>query len=617
MTARLVIAALLLLLVVMAGAPSRAQASHTTDANLSGLTISPGTLSPDFAATTTAYSASVASSVVSVTVTPHGQRRRGNHHRQRYSGHQRQRQRRYQPERRQQHHHHRRQPPRTATPRKTYTITVTVTDLKLEITPGQIPSLSKYPKLDSILNDLLEDHEERQFSAPRRRQAGAAAPTGFGGSDHLLRGERQQPGQIPESQRRGRQEHRRGLHRGLRAGGAAGAAVPAAGVIQVQAIIPALRGQQTPAYDQCENSLGDLTDSMILIIEGAREATCASENRAGRYARYYSFTVSRGSSLTVDLVSPDLGGFPEVDTYLYLLSGSSKTGDIITENDDREPTINNSRISFPVVPGAYTLEATTWQPNQTGDFTITIDVAPYTPIVGQGAGVHGSPAWNALGITGEGIKVGILDEFRSFPLLMGTELPSAARVTARCYTDMGVFTADISDCDVDSVHGTAVAEAVTDIAPGVELYISDPPSKGDLKNATEWMVAQGVDVINYSSTWTWDGPGDGTSPFTDSPLKTVDAAVTGGVIWVNSAGNAGQQVWLGDYEDSDSDGLIEFAPGDEVNNVTLTENRQFIAQMRWDDNWGTPSRDLALLLFYDSNGGWFLGYHRARRWQRC
>ena len=37
----------------------------------------------------------------------------------------------------------------------------------------------------------------------------------------------------------------------------------------------------------------------------------------------------------------------------------------------------------------------------------------------------------------------------------------------------------------------------------------------------------------------WSGPGDGTSPYSNSSLRTVDAAVAGGITWVNAAGNFG------------------------------------------------------------------------------
>ena len=92
-----------------------------------------------------------------------------------------------------------------------------------------------------------------------------------------------------------------------------------------------------------------------------------------------------------------------------------------------------------------------------------------------------------------------------------------------------------------AIHGTIVAESVIDIAPEVTLYIANPQSKGDLRDAADWMVSEGVSVINHSVGWLFDGPGDGTSPLSSSPLRTVDRAVASDMIWVNAAGNDAQK----------------------------------------------------------------------------
>ena len=91
-------------------------------------------------------------------------------------------------------------------------------------------------------------------------------------------------------------------------------------------------------------------------------------------------------------------------------------------------------------------------------------------IAGHGPRVHGSPTWNRAGYSGQGIEVGVIDlGFESFRQFMGTELP--ATVEARCYTDVGLFTENLADCEVDSDHGTMVAESLLDVAPGgVPVY---------------------------------------------------------------------------------------------------------------------------------------------------
>ena len=139
-------------------------------------------------------------------------------------------------------------------------------------------------------------------------------------------------------------------------------------------------------------------------------------------------------------------------------------------------------------------------------------------IVGNGPAVHGSQAWNQAGYSGQGVKVGLIDDFRGLTALRGIEVPHT--VVARCYTDIGVFTQDLSDCDqlpevshpwpecldaaqrradLVSAHGTYVAESLLDIAPEVALYVANPASRGDMQNAVEWMASQGVSVINFSA----------------------------------------------------------------------------------------------------------------------
>ena len=223
----------------------------------------------------------------------------------------------------------------------------------------------------------------------------------------------------------------------------------------------------------------------------------------------------------------------------------------------------------------------------------------YGPIPGQGGEQHDSPAWNLDGNTGRGVKVGIIDTgFRGFTALMGTELP--ASVKARCYTDLqGSFSTDPADCAANSVHGTAVAESVLDIAPDVSLYIANPYTEGDLTRIVTWMVSENVDVINQSLGWLFDGPGDGSSPYSSSSLKAVDAAVTGGIIWLNSAGNDARETWLGPSSDTDGDDILEIVTSpitDETINLDLFGNDRIVVQLRWDGDWGKEDTDLDLML---------------------
>ena len=61
----------------------------------------------------------------------------------------------------------------------------------------------------------------------------------------------------------------------------------------------------------------------------------------------------------------------EEDTYLYLLEGAGRDGDVLHENDDTVPSHDlNSRIEANLGPGQYTIEATTYYSQATGEFTL-------------------------------------------------------------------------------------------------------------------------------------------------------------------------------------------------------------------------------------------------------
>ncbi len=354
----------------------------------------------------------------------------------------------------------------------------------------------------------------------------------------------------------------------------------------------------------CETSLGTLSaGSTINRSSQTWVDTCDSANRTGRYARYYSFTLTQPMTVTIDLTTPDSdnNNKPDTDTVLYLLP-DDWTGDSITANDDKDDDTTNSQIRIGLTPGDYTVEATTFGRGVTGDFALAIASTTVSSPVES----HGATTWHQAGLKGQDVKVGVIDlGFDGFGALMGTELP--ATVHMRCYTDIGEFSPNVLDCEVDTAHGTAVAETIIDIAPDVALYIANPFSRADLRAATEWMISQGVQVINYSAGWIWDGPGDGTSPSSISPLNTVDAAVAGGILWVNAAGNEAENTYFEQpyNDDNRANGLVEFLKDDGTraafNVVRLFAFYPLLAQLRWDDSWGGASHDLDLYL-YDING---------------
>ena len=220
-------------------------------------------------------------------------------------------------------------------------------------------------------------------------------------------------------------------------------------------------------------------------------------------------------------------------------------------------------------------------------------------IVSQGVALHHADAWHRMGYRGQGVKVGIIDSgFERFSeLQVSGELP--ANVMARCYPprdSQEPVSSSLVDCEVDSVHGTAVSETIIDVAPEAQLYIAHPQSGGDREDAIAWMIQNEVDVINRSLGGGYEGPGDGTSWFSNSILNSIDTAVSGGIVFVNSAGNYGKSAWYGTFDDYDGDNALNFSSRDESNNFNLREDQRLSAYMRWEDTWGGADCDLDLRL---------------------
>ena len=130
-------------------------------------------------------------------------------------------------------------------------------------------------------------------------------------------------------------------------------------------------GQTTPKpTNECVQPLVGRTE-----ISDALDESCISERpplhgSGDRYARFYTFSLEVEKSLTITLAAEDS------DTFLYLLEGLGKDGEIVESNDDIVPNENlNSRIDANLQAGDYTIEATTYGPEESGEFTLVIDDA--------------------------------------------------------------------------------------------------------------------------------------------------------------------------------------------------------------------------------------------------
>ena len=122
-----------------------------------------------------------------------------------------------------------------------------------------------------------------------------------------------------------------------------------------------------PPIGGCVVDLGEMT-GRTEAVNGTWASGCDSQARAGRQARYYTFTLAQQSEVTITLESND------TDTYLYLREGDIRSGTALNDHreDDDAGGDRNAQIQESLNGGTYTIEATTYYAGTTGDFILTI-----------------------------------------------------------------------------------------------------------------------------------------------------------------------------------------------------------------------------------------------------
>lgn len=208
-------------------------------------------------------------------------------------------------------------------------------------------------------------------------------------------------------------------------------------------------------------------------------------------------------------------------------------------------------------------------------------------------------AWHAAGLTGAGLKIGIIDYFS------GTAWAAAAATGDLPASPAGGFCLDRGiGCGSSTfwsggVHGVAVAEIIRDMAPGAQIYLASVNSLTDYRAAVDYFAAQGVRIITRSLAAPYDGPGNGVG---DLDNQVVDYAVGKGMAWFNSAGNsAGASSGKGGYfrtswSDPDGDGFLNFPDGSEYQSFYCNPQGLLMLGLRWSD-WGANRTDYDLYVY--------------------
>ena len=221
----------------------------------------------------------------------------------------------------------------------------------------------------------------------------------------------------------------------------------------------------------------------------------------------------------------------------------------------------------------------------------------YGKRVSEGVRITKADALQAAGVTGKGVKVGILDfGFQRYSALVKAgEVPRAK--AQRAFNRSGRV-------EADTEHGTGCAEIIADMAPDAELYLAAVSgSEGQIIAAGQWLANQGVDIINFSGGGHY-GPHNGNGlldRFVDSVVRKH------GVLWVNAAGNEGASHWTGMAVDRNRNDLVDSVDRRLPDLIALS-GRQFQVMVVWDD-WGSDPRrpssrqDIDAYLLAKGSGG--------------
>ena len=210
----------------------------------------------------------------------------------------------------------------------------------------------------------------------------------------------------------------------------------------------------------------------------------------------------------------------------------------------------------------------------------------------QDSGVYAMQAQllHQKGLTGQGLKVGIIDfGYGGYPTLMKKGVVPKPVSTMAFYK--GDTSSTLSTGGENTPHGTACAEIIHNVAPQASLYLAQVgagdggATDQDILSAIDWMVSQGVHIINFS------GGGhahqhDGTSPL-DKRIAQVAAR---NILWVNAAGNEHQEIWTGTLVDRNNNGRVD-VEGTSVDAIFFKKDYDDTSlhrvMLNWDDWQGS------------------------------
>lgn len=180
--------------------------------------------------------------------------------------------------------------------------------------------------------------------------------------------------------------------------------------------------------------------------------------------------------------------------------------------------------------------------------SMPINAVPRGHATSEGVAWSFADDMHTAGFTGNGVVVAVIDD--SFDTA-NPEINFSGNLDFATF-QTGCGNTLCGETAGDS-HGTAVAEAVLDMAPDAHLRLYAILNTVGFNNAVDDAIANNVDIITVSLDFPGDG-GDGTTgqyrDGTSTIAKKVNDAKTAGILVTVSVGNEGFKHWQGTYSAS-------------------------------------------------------------------
>lgn len=204
----------------------------------------------------------------------------------------------------------------------------------------------------------------------------------------------------------------------------------------------------------------------------------------------------------------------------------------------------------------------------------------------QGVALTAADAAHALGATGAGIRIAVIDSgfIGLSALIADDQLPEP--LFKKNFSSSGM--------ESSSEHGSAVAEIVHQMAPEAELILVKISSLSHWKQAIAYVDSKNARVLNASFGF----PGSNFADGTGAAAGAAKEAVERGILPVIAAGNYGDGHWLGPWTDTNDNDFLEFdGSADEGLTFAASAGAGVSIYLAWDD-FPATDRDVDLQVHY-------------------